>query len=630
MLTEIRDRSTGWFAWIIAGIIIIVMAFWGIQDYASTDANPALVEIGDRKITQNEFRGRLNSEQQRVRQQMGERVNEEILRSDQFKRTVLDGMISRAVLEDFAAEENYRVSDAELARAIRSSEFFQLDGEFNQDAYDRYLVGSQYSKTKYEEILRQDLSLQQVAAGYQESALVSPDEVRLLLEAQVERRAFDVVTLRQQQFVDDVSVSDADIDEYYQLNQVQYMQPQKISLDYIEINMDQLSEEISVSEQEMRDLYEQNKESYVAAETREVRHILLATQDDNKDAQLAKAKKLVSELSDGADFADYAKQHSEDPGSASNGGSLGEVEPGQMVPEFDAAAFSLVQGAVSQPIETQYGYHIVQVVGIKPETQQSFDDVRLELLQALKDQKAEEQLLSQADLLRDLAFEQPDNLDTAAEELGLELQSTEFFTREMGEGIASNPLVRSAAFSEEVLVEELNSELIELSPRQTVVLRKNSVQEAAPQPLVEVKDQVRSSLIRKKASEVAMVKGTELLNAARADWQRVVSDSSLEQFSYDVSLVDRNPAVPPQVLQRVMSLHVGDPERSIDSVVDVSGDVHIIRLTSVAAGNIGGISEQVKEATRRIVAERNGAALFSQHLEQLKQERVPEVSFDNM
>lgn len=633
MLTEIRDRSTGTFAWFIALLIIIPMAFWGVQEYTTTQANPSVAEVGEQKISQEDFRSSLNSEQQRIRARMGDNPDDTFLNSDGFKQSVLERMVNRALIQNVAAQEQYRVSNQQLANEIQQSDLFKLDGKFNKEAYERFLISSQYSKSRYEESLREDLALQQVTAGYEESAIVLPDEVRVLLEAQAERRTFDIVTLSKAPFLETVSVTDAEIEDYYNANQAAFMQPQKVAIEYLELNRDALAEDIEVSDETLRQLYEQNAQAYVSEAKRQTRHILLSTTgDDDADAQLAKAQSLVSELRNGADFASYAERHSDDTGSAQNGGSLGMVERGQMVAEFEEATFSLEKEAISDPVKSQFGYHIIQVLDIEEPKQKTFDEVRFELLLGERNLRADEKLLELADQLQDLAFEQSDNLDAAAELLGYELRTTELFSRDQGEGIAANPLVRNMAFSDDVLIDELNSEPFEIADGQTMVLRKLSEQEAAPKALTEVSADIKTLLTAQKASEAAATAGDELLAKAKLNWNNVWLDSEtasstpLTRNTHTVSLIDAQRTVLPEVMNKISGMQVG--QGAIASVADRSGDVHLLHLRDIQAGDLSKISEQIKEATRRIVAQRNGGSLLSAYIDRLKQEQAPQINAD--
>jgi len=629
MLTAIRDRSSGWFAWIIALIIIIPMAFWGVQEYATTEAVPTLLEIGDQTITENQYQSQLINEQQRQRQTLGEQANESVLNSTFFKQNVLDQMINRALIDQIAQEQNYQISNEQLSEFIKQSPIFQVEGRFDPAAYERYVVSSQYSKTQFENAIRSDNRIGQVMSGYQESALVLPNDLRKLLEAQAEQRTFELVTVKYQDYVDSIEVSDAEVETYYNDNIDNYLEPEKISLSYVELDVNQIIGEITLNEDELLAIYEQNVDSYISNETRETRHILLSVDGDNDDEQRAKADALVAELRAGADFAELAAANSEDPGSASNGGDLGQVELGMMVEEFEAATFELAEGVVSDPVKTQFGYHIIEVTNINASEQQSFEDVRFDIEQLERERLAEDELLTRVDQLRDLAFEQPDDLQLISEELDLPVLTTELFDRNAGTGIAASAAVRNEAFSDLVFIENINSEPIEVAAGSYVVIRKLDYQESRPSELALVSDQVKQILIDRNASEAAGEKGQELLALAQSDWGDLVSnlaeDENLEIETHTVSLADQERVVDANVLAEVANLKFENGEPILTTVETVDGNFHIVRLTNVAAGDLDAISEQVKDNTRRLIEQRNGQSLANAYLQTLRSEMVPEI-----
>ncbi|MFT4629301.1 MAG: peptidyl-prolyl cis-trans isomerase D [Arenicella sp.] len=627
MLTEIRDRSSGWFAWVIAALIIIPMAFWGVQEYASTEANPSLVEVGDQKITQSQYQAQLNNEQQRIRQILGDQVDNDLFASDDFKQRILQQMINRALIEQLAVNQNYQIGDAQLVAAIKESELFQVEGKFDTAAYERYVISSPFTKTRYENSLREDRRLQQVTTGYEESALVLADEMRALLDIQTEMRSFDVIILKPEAYAQDIQVSDAAIAEYYAENQDSFLSEEQLSLSYLELNIDQISAAIEVDEDELLAIYEQNVESYISEEKRATRHILLSTNSgENEAVQLAKAQSLIAELADGGDFAALATANSQDPGSAARGGSLGLVERDQMVAEFEKATFALAQNEISEPIKSQFGYHVIQVTAVNLPEQQSFDEVKFDLMGEERDRLAEEMLLEKVDQLRDLAFEQPDNLDQAAEELDLTILTTELFDRNTGAGIASSSLVRDAAFSEEILNDEINSQPIEATPGQYLVIRKAQYQAAEPKALAEVKDQISQNLTNQAAIATAQTQGGELLVRAESDWDSLAGDESITITNHTVALIDNNKLIAPEVVRKAASMNLLGGRPVIGSVISANGDFNIVRLSSVEAGDVNAVSQQIKDSTRRVIAQRNGQSLLNTYLKSLSSTMSPEIN----
>ena len=629
MLTEIRERSSGVFAWIIAGLIIIPMAFWGVQEYASTEPVPIIVEVGDEKISQNQFQQHLATAQARERERNPSLANSDVLNGDFFKQRVLQDLVNRAALSNVAEKQNYRVGDKQLAELIKNSSLFQTDGKFDQTVYETYLQTQLSSKNQFETNVRNDSRMNQVTTGFQESALVLPDEVRELLEIQAEQRTFDLITINKSDFVDGISVADEDVQEYYEANTDNFSNPDQLSISYVELDIESIAATISVTEQEVRDAYDDNVESFVSQESRTTRHILLSTGGSNSDTeQLNKAEQLVVELKAGADFAELAKTNSQDPGSANQGGLLGDIELGQMVPEFESATFDLAEGQISDPIKTQFGYHIIQVEKINGSEPQSFEEVRFDLEQEERDRKAEEALSEKVEQLRNLVFEQPNSLEEAAEDLGVQLKTSALFSRSQGQGIASNELIRSAAFSEQVFQEGINSEPIELSADRYVALRKDKFVASAPKPITEVSEQIKAILVDQRASLAAENQGASVLEKSQSQWSSLESDESVSIATQTVSMIDNESKVSNDVLRHILKAQLKDDSATVSSLTGLGGDFHIVRLTKIAAGNLNDVSEQVKDATRRLVAQRNGASMFNSYINNLGSTLSSEINSD--
>jgi len=313
MLTDIRDRSSGIFAWFIAALIIIPMAFFGVSEYASTEARPTIVEIGDQKIIQQDYQARLQQAQNQARQSNPSLANSDVLNSDFYKKQVLQSMIDRSITSHVANEYNYQIGEKAVDKIISEDPNFQTDGKFDQSLYNVFAASrGRAGAAQIKADIRSSSINQQVISGYQESALVLPSEVRELLEIQAEERTFDLITIKQSDFNDKVSVTDADISEHYNNNIDQYMLPDRTSISYIELDKAVIAEGLTIEESRLQQLYDEYAESFIADETRSTRHILLNTGGDNDDeAQKAKIEDLASQLSNGADFAELAKANSQ-------------------------------------------------------------------------------------------------------------------------------------------------------------------------------------------------------------------------------------------------------------------------------------------------------------------------------
>lgn len=630
MLTEIRDRSSGWFAWIIAAIIIIPMAFFGVQQYADTQARPTVVEIGESKITLQDFQSRLSQIQNQRLAQNPELASSGILNSKEFKKNVLQSMVNQELVAYVADEYGYQVSDKQVDQKIIEDPTFQTDGKFDQSIYEAQMASyGRGGSQRYKSDLRRSERFGQVVSGYQESALVLPDEVRALLEIQAERRTFDIITINQADYIDDIEVTDADIEAYYQENIDQYQHPDRTSVSYLELDTQRVAEGIEVDESVLKEAYDDYVSNFAADETRATRHILLSTNNDEDEAeQKAKADKLVEELRAGADFAALATANSQDPGSAQRGGSLGDVERGEMVPEFDKVTFELAEGEISEPVKTQFGYHIIQVEKINATEPDSFEAMRFELQEEEQLRMAQERVAEQAEQLRNLLFENAESLQAAADELELTVRTTSLFTREAGDGIASNDAIRAAAFSETVLQDGLNSELIEVSDGVYVAVNKLEFVPAQPKKLETVSAEIKSTLTTQRAIAAAEQAGDSILARANSDWSALAKDEEVEIATHTVSMIDTERKVAPDVLREILKIQLDDVATKVVSFTGAGGDFNIVRLTQIAPGDLSQVSSAVKDATRRLIEQRNGAALVETYIDGLTDELALEINDD--
>lgn len=630
MLTDIRDRSTGVFAWFIAALIIIPMAFFGVSQYASTEARPTVVEIGDQKITQQDYQTRLVQAQNRARQSNPSLANSDVLNSEFYKKQVLQSMVDQSITAYVADQYNYRVGDKAVDKVITQDPSFQTDGKFDQNLYNvfaasRGRAGSEQIKSD----IRAAAINQQVVSGYQESALVLPSEVRALLEIQSELRTFDVITINQSDFNDKVSVTDADIEEHYTSNIDQYMLPDRTSVSYIELDKAVIGQNLTVEESRLQELYAEYTESFIADETRNTRHILLNTGGDNDDsAQKAKIEDLASQIAAGADFVELAKTHSQDPGSAANGGSLGDVARGEMVEEFNDAMFSLAEGEVSTPIKTEFGYHLIQVVKINTTAADSFDILRTDLEFEERERLAEELVIEQAEQLRNSLFEQPGSIESVAQEAGLEVRKTGLFSRDEGTGVAANDAVRNAAFSEQVQSDEVNSELVEVADGVYVALRKLEFAASEPKKLADVTAEIKSKLTTERAIAAAKDAGDSVIARAESDWASLVDDSTISISSHTTSMIDVNRTVASDVFAEVVKMHLDNEATKVSSFTGSNGNFNVIRLTQIAPGNLAEVSQQIKDSTRSLIEQRNGQSFYGAYLKGLNAELAANINED--
>ena len=311
-------------------------------------------------------------------------------------------------------------------------------------------------------------------------------------------RDVTLYTLPVDHFMKTVQVSDAELDTYYKAHQKQFMSPDQVKISYVMLNAKDLQGDIKVSDQEARDYYDQHQDQYRTAERRQVAHILIAQKDDA--SALKEAEALLSKLKSGADFAKLATQNSTDKLSARKGGELDWFEKGVMDPEFEKAAFALQKsGDLSTVVKSQFGYHIIKLLGIQPETSKSFDQVKADVLAKVRQDKSHELFLDKQQQLADLSFENPDSLDLVAEKMGLKIVNSDFFAASTDVAPLNDPKVKQQAFSEDLREQNTNSEVININDDQALVLHVTEFKHAAVRPLADVKADVTSAVKLEKA-----------------------------------------------------------------------------------------------------------------------------------
>lgn len=632
MLSEIRERATGWIAYIIVGIIIIPFAFWGVNQYFAGGEEVVVATVKDVEIQQVDYRRTLENRRRQMRQILGESFDPELVNSPEFKRTVLDDMIARALLNQHAEEQGYRVGDEELAERIRSNPRFQ-DGEtFSPEAYRSQLARMGMNEAGFESSLRQQIVLQQLRDGVRVSAFTTPAQEQQLLRLMLQQRRFNYAVLDNERFIADREVSGQEIQQEYDANNDRYRTPERMKIEYAELSVKDLAENVSVTEEDIRQAYERNRERFTDDAMRRASHILIEVEEDAgaeaEQQALEKTRSLLQRIRDGADFAALAREHSDDPGSASKGGDLGRVETGVMVEPFEEALFALEEeGAVTEPVRTRYGYHIIKLTEYQPSGTKPLEEVRGQLVEEERKKQAEALFLDRAEAFRNISYEQPQSLEPVADQLDLEIRTSDWFTRSDGTGVASNPDVREAAFSDDVYNEGLNSTAVELDINTLVVVRKLEVQPSTLQPLEEVRDDIVGRIKRRKAREHVASLGPKLVARlqSEAGWQAVIDEHELVAQQVTLSRADEpsaeETAPPADAIKAVFRARTpSGAEPVYGGVALPDGDYTLFRLVEVIEGDVDKAPEDVETRVLRRLEQRRSQDMVQQYIADLREQ----------
>ena len=597
MLQSIRDKTSGWIAYLIVFLISIPFALWGVNSYLGGGAAPPAATVDGEEITLQDLDAAYANYRQRLAQVFGGSIPAPFNDESSMKNQVLSQMIEEFALRSYADKSRYRIGDNQLNEIIRSMPVFQSEGKFDPDIYQRQVASQGYSTAGFEFELRRTQAMDQLRTGISTTAFSIPSHLEKLSALANQIRTIRVLTRSINS--DNYSVSDDEIKDYFEENQPRYMTEEQVKVDYIELSLEGIKSSIEVDAEQISNRYEQTKTSYVSAEIRTASHILLTLPADASEEDSQKAENqlrdIYTQLEDGADFSELAKEFSQDPVSAEDGGNLGEIERGMMVQAFEAALFELEVGQISQPVKTSFGWHLIKLLDASGGGTRSLEDVRNEIEDEIKTEIAEGQIYDLTENLSNLAYEQSDSLQPAAEQLGLILQTSDWFGRSSGEAIAAEAKVRTAAFSSEVLKQGLNSEAIELADNRIIFIHLNEHKAATPKNLDEVRDQISADIKKNKLREENIAIGKKALEAVQAgqtldsiavDWE--VNIVEPPEFKRNSSDVDND------IVKLAFTMAKPDNGSVFQGLTRANGDYSLVELLSVKNGDASANDGQAK------------------------------------
>lgn len=601
MLQAIRDKTTGWIAYLIIGLISVPFALWGINSYlGGGEEQPAAIIDGE-QITPRQLDAAYARYRERLTSVFGGRIPEVFNDEAILKEQALTQLIDEMVLRGYIRSKGYRVGDQDLFQNIQSMPVFQQDGRFSKELYQNQLASQGYLPAMFEQELRRAQEMEQLSLAVRVSAFTTPREVERFNSLQNQERKLRTLTIENE--TASVQVSEQEITDYYNQQAARFMEPAKVKLDYIELNLNAIQRAVVVSEDRIQERYEQMRDQLTTAELRTASHILLTQGDKDDDKLKENIDELKLRLDQGADFATLAREFSEDPGSATDGGDLGEVERGSMVKPFEAALFELTVGQVSEPVKTQFGWHLIKLHGVSGGETKTYEQARDEIENQLKSDIAESQIYDLAENLASIAYEQPDSLAPASEQLGLSIKTTDWFTRSKGEGLAEEEKIRQIAFSEEVLNRNINSEMIELSENRMVIVHLNKHQPAVKQTLETVRESIIQTLKLNKGREFTQATGKKLLATLQSSTSSMGDVAAAQSLKVtDLGFVKRNnDIIEADLLSTAFSLQKNQDSGPVFGAISgVSGDYTIIELSAIAVPEDKKGPESLKQAVSKM------------------------------
>ena len=637
MLQSLRDKTSGWIAPAILILLIVPFAFFGVENYFQQNVATHVAKVGEKEIGQDEFRARFDEFRAQMRQAMGENFDSREFESAENKRRVLDRMIDEELLRQAAERLGVTVSQTQMQTEIAKIPAFQSNGVFDKDTYRMVLTAQGMTPRGFEERVRRDMLLQALPSQLVATGFVTGDYVSRYLALRDQTRSFAWVELPVPAAEAIGEITDAQVQTWFDEHADQYVSPETVALEYVEIDPAKVEVPVTADEQTLRDRYEEQKARYIEAEQRLASHILVkvaadADADAVKAAQAKAADLAAKARAAGADFAALAKENSDDPGSKNSGGDLGWVEKGIFEPAFETALFAMQPNAISDPVKTAEGWHVIQLREVKAETGKPFEAVRDELQKEYLDGERERIVSELAGKLVDVVYRDPSTLATASSELNLPIQKTEAFTRAGGTGIAANPKVAEAAFSEQVLVDGQASDPIEIAPGHQVVIRVAEHVPAAPRKLEEVREAVRAAIVADRMGKAAKA-------AADAGLAELQGGKTLEAFATDMQLEVKTAdavgrtgvTVNAAVLQQVFKLpHPAEGKPTL-GIADMTADRYaLVSLTAVQDGDPAKTEAEARTAMLEQLSQGLGGAEANAFVQALRKTTPIEVIEERM
>ncbi len=604
MLQAFRDNLKGTMAIIIVGLMILPFAFFGVDSLFLQDSSAGkAADVNGEAISEMELTRAVRIQKQQLLERLGEQAPADLISEEQLRAPVLTRLINRELLRQAADKGDMAVSDGDLNQLIVSTPQFQQDGEFSPELYTMLLRNMGYTPASYKALLEEDILVNQLAGGLNSSAFATEGDIKTITALTQQTRSFYYLTLPHAGVADQVQVSEAEIQEYYNNNQAQFMRPEQVAVDYIDLNLNDLAAKVDVDPQDIKAQYEANLETFEAATQRHAAHILI------EDADADKVAEVQERLNNGEDFAEVAKDASDDLGSSQVGGDLGMTDGTAFPQAFEDALAELEVGQVSAPVETDSGIHFIKLLDIEraspPTLEESTDSIRESLAMARADAEFVE-------LLQDIpdATYNATDLKDAGNSLGVEVHTSGLFDRRGGEGILSNNQVLSAVFSDDVLSEGLASPVIEVSDNHIVVVKLVEHHAAEVKPLQEVAAQVKEIITGDKVAALLEEKAQSLINRLQSgeSLQSVAEEQQLE-WQVQMDSTRNNEQVDRSLLAEIFQLPKPSSQQPVNTRVTLEGgDVVVAQLTVVKPGTLPQLDESQRTMLKLRLAQDLGAA----------------------
>lgn len=584
--------------------IIIVIAtlpflFWGIESYRNTDGEDYVAVVSGEKIHRQEFDQALRMQQESMRERMGDSFNINMLDNPEVRVSVLESLIQQRLLNHEASRIGLAVLDSQLVEVIQDISVFQQDGKFSNHQYKEILRNQGMDAVRFESRVRQDMLRQQVIEAYTKNGFISNTVAKNIMRLSEEKREISLVQIQPEQFLSKIKPSDDEIKSYYDSHQNKFRRPEQVKVEYLVLSVDDLAKQVQVSTDEAISYFNEHKAEFGQVEERRASHILLSApttaSDTDRAAARSKAEEIILQIKQAPqNFADLAKQHSQDAGSADKGGDLGFFKRGTMVKAFEDEIFQMELGEIRGPVQTEFGFHIIKLSEIKAGKEVNFDEVKEQVLEKLKKQKSEKEFGEMAEDFRNMVYEQSDSLQPAAETFRLPIKESGWINRKEGKSpYLTDKKLLQAIFSEDSIDNKQNTETVEVSTDTLVSARVLDHRPAAMRSMSIVKEEIIKLVAHQKAVDQAVKEGREKLEKLLKGEKNVVKWNP-------VILVSHNE---PQGLgyDTLRSIFKVQPTKlpTYTGIINSQGGFSLIRISDVIEASVPS-EEKIKTFSRQL------------------------------
>ena len=601
MLQTIRDKFTGWIAIFFIGLLALTLVIsFGNMEQTPLQDN-VVITVNGEEITLFEFQEEFSNKLAEFQDLLGDEVPEVLEQT--IKESAGEDLIIRVLLLDYLSNNGYRVSPEYVAELIRTNESFQLGGVFIRENYEAILASQGVSVDQFENDLRLQLEINQLRRGLIETAFMTNAEFTQFIELQMQERSGQMLIIDSSRFKDQVNVDPSEVNDYYENNIDLFQSNEELDVEYLEINIEDVAQQVQFSGDEIRDYYKNNLDRFVSNEERKSSHILVAIDEDTTDEQAAKLIKEIQTKLETETFEELAKQYSDDPGSAAQGGDLGWAETGLFVPEFESALFSMNVGDTSEVVKTDFGYHLIRMDDIKPGQQQAFEDIEYELELEYSRLLAEEELFELADQMADLTLQSYNELSTVAEKMSLKKSNLDAFTRTGSTFLHQDPEMVNILFSPGSIELGENTPLFQIGDS-VIVARAKAHRLPSTRDFVEVQGDIQSFIMNQEAMKLANDYADGLKNDESLVFGDLSQDDGIQVEDFQILRNSTN-------YSRGLSDAIFSLKKDLinEEIVVFSEleKVYLAKVSSVDTGNLSLFSDQERSDAKSDLSEQYGS-----------------------